>query len=167
MLREILIYLGIYVFSMFVASRFVIPHLRKEKIPERLPKEMEEALKSIKKKNKTKKDVAKACFDIVVKRYPGKRIFFFTHPHKLFYKDINKIWADKEFQPCTIQGYVLRVMLIKSGYFTEDDIKLCHSFVDFVIHLSIKVNIDGEWVNMDPWGYKSGVPYGKYASGFR
>jgi len=164
MIAKVLSYIGIYFFIMFIASRFFIPHLRKEKIPGKIPGEMEKILSKIKKKNK--KDFAKACFDIVVNRYPGKRILFFLHPQKLFYKDINKIWADRKFQACTIQNYILRVMLIKSGHFKEEDIKLGYGSVNFVIHPYIKVNIDGEWVNMDPWGYKSGILYGKYALGF-
>ena len=67
---------------------------------------------------------------------------------------------------CTNLNYVLRVLLLKSGKFSEEDIKLKYTWINLSPHQYLKVNVGGRWVNADPWAGTKGMELDKYARGF-
>jgi hypothetical protein len=61
-------------------------------------------------------------------------------------------------------NFIMRVLLIHSLRFEEDDIelKLTHTWY-LGIHQYMRVRVTpGEYVDIDPWNYQFGVPFGKY-----
>ena len=143
----------------------MIPNLfQKAKIPKSLPQGMQTIVNRLKKSN-GKEDCLKTVYDILFKKYYGCSIF--TKFFDLFVTDLNKIWKRDESH-CTNLNYLLRVLLIKSGFFKDEDIKLNLTLIGYVsIHQYLRIRInDNKFVNVDLWSASHGVNLGDYAHGF-
>ncbi len=144
----------------------MIPNLFwKSKIPESLPQGIQAIVHRLK-KSKSKEDCLRNAYDILSKKYTGCSIFirFFD----LFVTDLDKLWQKDGGLHCTNLNYLLRVLLIKSGFFNEEDIKLKLTLIGYVsIHQYLKIRIKkNKFVNVDMWGASHGVKLGYYAYGF-
>jgi len=137
------------------------------KIPDKLPKEMEALIKELK-KSKTKKACIKKAYSSLLKKYRGYRFYTYIRFFDLFVLDINKIWAKKGFVHCAVLNYLMRILLIKSGLFDEDDIKLKWTLVWYIsLHQYLKIRVgQNEFINIDLWGKAYGISFGDYAHGF-
>ena len=82
--------------------------------------------------------------------------------------DLNKIWLRSGFLHCTAMNYLLRILLIKSGWFKEDDIRLGFSMIWYIsIHQYLKVRLaPAEWMKVDIWYHYYGKKLGDYGHGF-
>ena len=139
----------------------------KAKIPDKLPKEMGDLIKELK-KSKTKKDCMKKAYLFLSKKYRGYRIYTYLRFFDLFVSDINNIWAKNGFLHCNTLNYLMRILLIKSELFDEEDIKLKWTLVWYISphqYLNIKIG-QNEFINIDLWGNAYGINFGDYAHGF-
>ena len=62
----------------------------------------------------------------------------------------------------------MRILLVKSELFDEEDIKLKWTLVWHISphqYLTIKIN-QNEYINIDLWGKAYGINFGDYAHGF-
>jgi len=118
------------------------------------------------KKAKSKGDCLRKAYDFLSKKYYGCSIV--TKFFDLFVTDLDKLWKKNETH-CTNLNYLLRVLLIKSGFFKEEDIKPKITAIGHIsIHQYLKVRInDNKFVNVDLWGASHKVKLGSYAHGFR
>jgi len=97
----------------------------------------------------------------VTKRYePSDPLTFLFHLSKLFWHNPNKIFEKPGFAYCFIQNLMLKTILLESKRFKSSEIKTKINFT-IIIHQYLKVKVKGKWINLDPWAYKKGVPYGK------
>ncbi len=143
----------------------MIPHLFwKSKIPESLPQGMQVIVNKLK-KSKNKEDCLKRTYDTLSKKYYGCPIF--TRSFDLFVTDLGKLWKRDESH-CTNLNYLLRVLLVKSSFFKDEDIKLNLTLIGYVsIHQYLKLRVnDNKFVNVDLWGASHGIKLGDYAHGF-
>lgn len=107
------------------------------------------------------------AYDIVTKHFKGKRFYTYLVIWKAFEKDPNCLWDRTGHMHCTHQNYLLRILLVRSGWFEESDIRLGHSLIWFISpHQYLKVRLDGKWIALDPWNSTHGAALGQYASGF-
>jgi len=146
----------------------MIPNiLSKAKIPDKLPKEMEDFIKQLK-KSKTKKECVKKTYFFISKKYRGYRVKTYLRFFDLFVSDIHKIWAKSGFLHCNVLNYVMRILLIKSKVFEDKDIKLKWTLVWYISpHQYLNIKIDqNKSINIDLWGKAYGIPFGEYAHGF-
>ena len=144
----------------------MVPHLFwKTKIPRRLPKGMQEVIDRLK-KSKNKEDCLRKAYDVLSKKYTGCSVYV-RIPY-LFIVDLNKLWSIDGGLHCTNLSYLLRVLLVKSGFFKEEDIKLKLAFIGYVsIHQYLSIRLDNDkFVNVDVWGHFHGIRLGDYAHGF-
>lgn len=114
-----------------------------------------------------KEEALKEAFYIVATRFKSSRFRVFIRVKRGFIKDPEKMWQ-KKFLYCFQVNYLLRLFLVKSKWFKDEDIKLKFSFVYYIIphqYLRIKV-ADNQYMNVDPWGYDCGVKLGDYLYGF-
>jgi len=143
----------------------MIPNLFwKSKIPDKLPDSMQEVVNHLK-KSKDKKDCLRMAYDALAKKHVGCKIYqrFFD----LFTSDVSYLWYVKQ-QHCTGVNYLLRVLLVKSKFFKDEDITLnIAPLWCFPIHqyLSVRVS-DDKTINVDPWSARLGTKFGDYAHGF-
>jgi len=136
------------------------------KIPEKLPKEMQQIADKLK-KSKSKEECLKKAYEILSKKYRGYKWRTYTRIHELFIGDVNKLWQKKGFMHCTNINYLLRIMLIKSGFFEDNDIRPKWTFVNFTPHQYLRIRLSkNKFVNVDIWGKPYGIKLGNHAQGF-
>ncbi|MGV8162778.1 MAG: hypothetical protein ACP5N2_05610 [Candidatus Nanoarchaeia archaeon] len=147
----------------------MIPNLKsKAPIPETLPAELSRKIKLFA-KNKNKEEFLEKSFYYVVNRNNGSRFNLLFKFNRLFITDVNILLKTKGYLHCTNMNYLLRVMLIKSGLFKEEDVVLKRTHIWYVSphqYLEIKVSKNKK-INVDPWGYQNGIDFGNYDSGFK
>lgn len=133
------------------------------KMPKKLPPAMEHAVRQLK-KTKGKEECLHKAYNILTKRFRGKKFYAITHFWELFTTDMNVLWNKKNILHCTTTNYLLKVLLVKSGKFTEKDIKNRWTLVGGIsLHQYLQVKLNKKPVNMDLWGHAYGIPFGKYA----
>ena len=154
----------LYFFLIFFVSRFFIPHLgfRKDKLPNKIPKSMENEIRKLKHISHSKHELLTKTYDFLSNRYYGARMKTITCVGYLF-RDVDWTWEHPGFLPCTQHNFMLRIFLIKSGFFMEKDIKVRHAFYEFDIHQYPQVRLDGKWVDVDLWGHFLGKEIGQHA----
>ena len=139
---------------------------KKTLIPNQLPDEMRDVIAELK-KSSDKEDCLGLAYEILNKKYRGYRVKTYTKFFDIFSKDTAKIWQKNEFLHCTNINYVLRTLLIKSGYFNENEIKIKWALVWYISpHQYLQIKVNNHWVNIDIWGKIFGIKFGDYSRGF-
>lgn len=142
----------------------ILHYFYKVPLPKDIPFEMKKYLSRVK-KCKNKEECLKKTYTIISQRFIGgpswNNVFGYTS------NDVHKIWFVKKDQHCTAMNYLMRIFLVKSGYFYESDIllKYTHLFLSPHQYLYIKIKRD-TWIKVDPWAGTKGYPLGEYAHGF-
>jgi len=141
------------------------------KPPKELPEELREAVAYLESKSADQQSYLQAVYGLVMKKtfeqWRHSRFKAATRLHRLAIKDLKEIWLTRDFIYCGPINFVVFVLLVKSKYFTEKDIKVKHVFLNFVPHQYLQVKVGGKWVDVDPAG--SGIrrrPLGTHASFF-
>lgn len=139
----------------------------KTPIPEKLPIEMDRIVDDLK-KSASKEECLKRVYDLLSNRYQGARVQTYLKFPAIFKKDINLIWSQKGFLHCTNINYVTRTLLVKSGFFKEEDIILKWTLIWYISpHQYLKVRLaENKFINMDIWAKNYGINFGDYARGF-
>lgn len=115
----------------------------------------------------SKEEALRRAFTLVVGRYRGYRFRTYVYFWKAFETDPNKLWGRNGFMHCTHQNFLLRTLLVKSGWFSEDEITVGYSRVWHASpHQYLKIRINGKILAADPWNSRFNVPLGYYATGF-
>ncbi len=146
----------------------MIPNLfGKLPIPKKIPKSMEKKIKEFAKDNNKGKFV-KRCFDFLVSIHHGSRINMILKFVDLYRNNINYIWNHRGFFHCTTLNYILRIMLVKSNLFKDEDIELKISNTLYIApHQYMKIKMDnGKFLNVDVWAYQFGIDFNDYGHGF-
>lgn len=146
----------------------MIPNLfTKLPIPEKIPESMEQVIKEFA-IQKDKEDFVKKCFDLLVSKHHGSRINIILKFRNFYKNDIADIWNHKGFFYCTTLNYLLRMMMIKSELFKEQDIELKLTNTWYLMpHQYLRIRINKEkLINVDPWAYQFGIEFGDHGHGF-
>jgi hypothetical protein len=139
----------------------------KAKIPLNLPEDMNKVILKLK-KSKNKRECLQNAYSILTRKYIGNRIKTYTCIFDLFYSNLYKIWSKSGFLHCNKINYLLRILLIKSGFFKESDIELKWTLLWYISphqYLRIKID-DSHKINVDVWGKAYKIKFGDYAHGF-
>jgi len=156
-----------YFFIAFGVSRLIIPHLGFKDVPilEALPDSMTKVIADLKNKSHSKGDFLKLAYEYIGNKYRSERFNTILKFHYLF-KPINEIWQMQGYAPCTQSNYLLKLFLIKSGYFKEEEIKRKHIFVNFVPHQYLMVSLEGKWIAVDVGEKQRGMKIGEHLKYF-
>jgi hypothetical protein len=123
----------------------------KTPVPEVLPDEMQKIINEIK-QSLSKEECLKRAYEIMISKYRGYRVKTYTKLFDVFNQDIATLWDKNGFLHCNNINYLLRTLLIRSDFFTEDEIRLRWTLVWYISpHQYAQVNIDDKWVNVDVW----------------
>ena len=130
----------------------MIPNLlEKKSFPDKLPKSLKEEIRKLK-KSKSKKDCLNKAYQILKSRYKGCRLYTYLHIENLVEWDLESLWKEKGCQHCTKLNYLMRLLLVKSGFFKEKDIPQQLTLVyGTSLHQYLEVNVDDKWIIVDPW----------------
>lgn len=136
----------------------------KASIPDFLPEGMQRTVEKLE-KSKNEEDCLKKAYDALFERYVGCKVH--TRFFDIFTSDVNKLW-DVKYQHCTALNYFLRILLVKSGFFKDEDITLKWTLIYYIsIHQYLRIRLDGNRaINVDPWGAHHNIKFGDYAHGF-
>lgn len=164
---KILIGFVIYVLLIFVVSRLLVFSLGfwRTKIPAKLPKSLERNISEVK-REKSQLAALKKAYEIITERFYGKELETFTQMSRMMLHDVNKIWNNKGLAQCCIQCYFLRVLLVRSGHFTESQIRRIHGLSLFNIHQILTVKLKKGWIVIDPWAKFKDIPLGRKFDGW-
>lgn len=167
MVEAFIVIVTIYFLSVFVLSRFFVPHLdfRKEKLPENLPVGMIEQITKLKNQSNSAVEFLQLAYDYLGSKYRSERfdtLFKFNY----LFKNLAEIWNMSGYTPCTQSNSLMRIFLMQSGFFADEEIKIRHNFVNFCIHQYLQVKVNGEWMDVDAGEKQGGMPLGKHLKFF-
>lgn len=159
--------IAVYILLVFVLSRFIIPHLgfKEEKVPETIPASMLEKINEIKNQVNTKEHFLNLAYNYLGSRFRSERFNTFLKLNYLF-KSVDAVWQLDGYMPCTINNFLLKIFLVKSGWFNEKDVRRQHVFVNFVPHQYLQVKIGDKWLDVDVGEKQRGLPIGKHLKYF-
>ena len=162
-----------YFFVVFVLLRLTVPFMGFNGFtpPKELPGQVRDAVAYLESKATDQQSYLQAVYDLVMKKtldqWRHSRFKAATRIRRLAVKDLKEIWLTQDFIYCGPINFVVFVLLVKSKYFTDKDIKVKHVFLNFVPHQYLQVKVGKKWVDVDPAG--SGIrkqPLGTHASFF-
>lgn len=161
------ILLFLYILAFFILFRFVIPHagFKEERVPDEIPASMMGKINEITKQAGSSEEFLKLAFNYLGGRYRSERLNTVKKFNYLF-KPLNEVWQMSGYVPCTVSSYLLKIFLIKSGFFKEADIRRRHVFVNFIWHQYLQVKVGGKWINIDVGEKQRGLPLGKHLKWF-
>ncbi len=164
MIEVLLWIVAVYVFVVFVASRFVVPYLgfSKDPLPDKLPASLKREISRLK-KHKSREAFVKGVYDVLSRKYYGRHLFVLFNLHLLFTRDISKVWAHSGYLPCTQICHLFRIFLVKSGLFSDEDVRLKTTVSCALIHQYLQVRLKGGWVSVDVWAKGLGRKFGEHA----
>ena len=157
----------IYIITVFILSRLVIPHLgfKKDNLPINISDNINRKIQELKNKANSKNEFLKLAYDFLGSKYKTGRLLTFLKLHYLF-KNVDEVWDMSGFMPCTQSGYLMRIFLIRSGFFKEEEICIKHTFVDFNIHQYLQVKINDVWLDVDVGEQQRGMLIGNHLKFF-
>ncbi len=143
-------------------------YFSKKTLPRKIPEELQLDISKLK-KSKSKMDCLDKAYGIVTSRYEGHKMDTYLRFGEFLNSDIANISKKRGFLHCTHQNYLLRFLLVKSGFFKDKDVKQKNLLLYGVSpHQYLEVDVGSKkkqkWVKVDPWGSAYGVPLGKRAS---
>ncbi len=152
-----------YILFMFVLVRLVVPYLGfwREPIPKTLPSGLLNTIRTLKSKHSSPEKFARAAHAFLAKKYYGSHILTIIRLDLVFSRDISRMWALSGYMACNQQNWLLYLMLIKSGFFSPDDVRFRITTIVGSIHQYMQVRLNNKWVSVDVWAYRYGVPFGK------
>ncbi|MFH1522285.1 MAG: hypothetical protein ABIE43_00520 [Patescibacteria group bacterium] len=167
MLETIITIIIVYILLVFILARFFIPHLsfRKKPIPDKIPDSMEKVIRTLKIESKNKEDFLNKAYNYLGGKYRSERFNTFFKFNYLF-KSLDEAWEKKGYMPCTQSNNLLRIFLIKSGFFKEREIKIKNVFANFILHQYLKINLNDRWINVDVGEKQRGLKIGEHLKYF-
>lgn len=139
----------------------------KKNIPLLFPLKIQQVIDGLK-KTRTKQECLHKAYRLLTAKYHGNRLKTVTRFLELCPRSVDAVWARSGFLHCTNLNWLLRVLLVKSGHFTEEDIETCWTLLWYVSpHQYLRVKLDdGQQAKVDVWANVYGIGFGDYAHGF-
>jgi|SRR5581483_6559750 len=136
-------------------------------IPQNLPAALEAAIVQLK-ESKDQTDCLQKAYQLLTTKYHGRRVKTYLRIFDLFFADINELWERNGFLHCTNMNYLLRVLLVKSGFFKDEDITARWTLIWYMSpHQYLVVRLaTGKNISVDMWSKSYGIALGNYAHGF-
>lgn len=156
-----------YLVTVFILFRIIVPNLGfwKSSLPQKIPAELAEVVESMKRQTKNDYDFLWSTYNYVTGKYDGQQENFRDIITKHFWS-LDKIWPRHDYTPATQQNLIIRLMLIKSGYFKDENIQVNNVFLNYYSHQYLIVNTSRGPIEIDPAFDYKGIKFGKHAKGF-
>ena len=161
------LFIAVYAVIVFGVSRFFIPHLSfgSDPVPGKIPVNIEEVIGDLRIKSNSPREFLESSFSYLGDKYRSERLATVFKFHYLF-KDLDDIWARRGFIPCNQSNFLMRIFLVKSGFFKEEKIRRRYVFVNFVPHQYLQVKVDNKWLDVDVGEKYRGMLIGKHLKYF-
>lgn len=106
------------------------------------------------------------AFDILSEKYHGSRLLTYLRLWELRPTPPEYLWARSGFLHCTHINALLRLLLLGSRKFRDDDIRTRWTLIILSPHQYSQVRIGDRWINVDVWAHRFGIPLGEHAHWF-
>ncbi|MBP9802450.1 hypothetical protein KBC40_02585, partial [Patescibacteria group bacterium] len=115
----------LYFLVVFGFSAFFIPHFYYKEIavPETIPESMQAKIAELKNQAHSGQEFLTLTYNYLGTKYHSERWNTLFKPHYWF-KSLTDIWQINGFVPCHQSSFVLKIFLVKSKFFKEEDIKI-------------------------------------------
>ncbi|MFH0856381.1 MAG: hypothetical protein V1860_00590 [bacterium] len=138
---------------------------KKSPLPDQLPDEILEKINELKNISVSPDDFLKRAYEFLGDKYRSERFNTILKFNYLF-KPLQEIWDMHGYIPCTQSSFLMRIFLIRSGFFKEEDIKIKHTFVNFCIHQYLQAHVGDKWIDIDVGEKQKGMEIGKHLKNF-
>ena len=165
-LLVVLSVIAAYSFTVFFLARLFIPFMgfRKYMPPMRLPSDMWTTIHEMEGTSRDSAEYLARAYDFVTHRWHSERLKTITRLPLLFRTDMRQIWNSPGYAHCTTVNFVLYTLLARSRYFTQDDIRVRHTFFNGVLHQYLQVRIGrNAWIDAHPSTSYLNLPLGERA----
>lgn len=161
-MKILLVLVVLYLFLVYIVSRFIVPNYgwKKSKLPEKLPEYWQKVVDELKQKSFSQDELLKNTYQYITTHYKGGRFKTILNLPLAFQDPFSR---HNGYLQCHIQNYLLRVILVKSGYFSDDDIQVKFVVFNFFTHQYLKVKVGEKWIDVDPHESYKGVSLGKHS----
>jgi hypothetical protein len=169
MLEIIAWIVGVYFFLVFAVAPFLLPHLRRVRMPSRIPEDLRKTAVRLSEEHPDDLAFLRAVLEEVKERYVVTRRQHFTKPWILFRTDLSLLWHAQrgDNQACHVLNFLVKAILVASGRFTDGEVEGHVVFYHLNIHQYLRVKIAGNMIAVDPWGHLAGkTELGEYAAMF-
>lgn len=136
-------------------------------VPKHLPRDIQTACDALR-KSPNQETALRRAYDLVSGRFRARRSRTYILIHKILSKDAEHVWSRTNFLHCTHMNWILKILLVGSGWFKEADVREQWSLVWHMSphqYLRVRMN-DERSIAVDPWARTYRVPFGDYAHGF-
>jgi hypothetical protein len=149
-----------------MVSRVLIPNYgwRKSSLPTKLPFFWQEVVEDLKKKSSSQREYLHNAYSYIATHYTGGRFKTILYLPLVFQDPLSH---KSGYIQCNVQNYLLRVLLVKGGWFGENDVQVKTTILNFFTHQYLKVKVGEKWIDVDPHESYKGVPLGKHSQWFR
>lgn len=150
---------AVYFLLAFVGLRLVAPFMGfgGYRPPTKLSPEIRQTISQLESQSPSQFAYLKAAFDFTISRWYAVRHKAATQFFKLFRNNLEQIWRQPGYAHCTTQNFILYALLANSKFFSAEDIKVAHVFLNFVPHQYLKVKVGEKWVDVDPAATSAGI----------
>lgn len=140
--------------------------IKKAVISDTLPESIERITQLVS-QEKDKLSALKSAYNLVSEKFPGYRLGVFYNFWIIYYKDLHKLMK-YNYLFCTQVNYILRNVLVKSGWYKDEDIQIKWTLISYIIpHQYLKIKIkDNKYISVDPWARRLGIKFGNYLYSF-
>ncbi len=141
--------------------------LQNPEIPPTTHPQLKAAINKLKHMSSEKKAI-EAAFELLAKKYKSGRFRTYLYFWRAFETDPNRLWDRQGFLHCHQQNFLLRLLLVKSGWIRAESLRPGYSLVWYVSPHQFLVYQKGKHrrLALDPWNYHHGTKIGEYATGF-
>ncbi|VVB69781.1 Uncharacterised protein [uncultured archaeon] len=155
-----------YFITVFLLFRLIVPHMGfiKGKLPDKVPLELVEAVEGMKKQAKDDYDYLWRTYNYVTGKYDGQAKG--SGFNRAFWS-LEKIWPVHDYAPDNQQNFILRIMLVKSGFFKDENIQVKYVSLNWYIHQYLIIKTSKGLIEVDPASDFRGIPFNKHAEGFK
>ena len=154
----------VYILGTAVVVKYFIPLFGKTKpVIRKIPFGMKNAIASLKAKSKNKEEYLYHTYTFITTKYWSVFAGIWRNFPLLFEHRWPTLWKRKGYIGCHHFAHLVRIFLLKSGMFKDHEIRFKLSIYDWCVHQYCQVLINGKWIDVDAWGKKAGIPFGKAA----
>ncbi len=108
----------------------------------------------------SRNELIKQSYAFVAQRFPRVNMCWLKYPWRNFY--YRNIWKQKKGLPCHMQSFLFHRFLEKKIAAKDFKTKMTKAFNQKVwVHFYSKVKINGRWTDVDVWGKRWGIPFGR------
>jgi hypothetical protein len=147
----------------FVVPYKVFPHVRRKPLPSRIPKDLEDTIHQLERQTSTPYEFVREVIAYVLSQQKPSRISALRSLKFLLVSDAKHLLRRRGFLFSYQLSYLARLLIARSEYFSDSDIRFRYTILNFRLHHYLQVFIAGQWYDVDAVGVSYGVRLGRHA----